>query len=290
MHKTNTLSRAPSDVMSAMVGAERELKPPPDGKTQQVQILPRLITTRPELFQPRCFWSGSLDKEHVDDLTQRIESKGELDPPLVVKLGRKWVCVDGHHRLAAYRKTDKYDFTSNYTITCEWFPGSVREAVDESIRRNDIAKLEMRPGDRYEAAWQRVVMGWGSKREIAHITNVSDGLIAEMRRVVNTYEANNSRGKELREKLRGGLAQHTWSAAKIAYHNWDRSGWDAREAGAKLAKRLRNSLHDRLTENPIVTAHALMIYDPKLPKKLIEAFNKIESQDRETQSTSEGST
>jgi hypothetical protein len=102
MPKTATISRVPNDTARALADAERELKLPPDGKPQQIQIPPALVTTRPELFQPRCFWQGTLDSEHVQKLVKRINTKGELDPPLVVKLGKKWVCVEGPLRLDAY--------------------------------------------------------------------------------------------------------------------------------------------------------------------------------------------
>src|SRR5262249_27684732 len=150
---------------------------------QVVQIRPSLIVTLPELFQPRGFASrNALDAGHVKKLVRRIATKGELKPPLVVQLGTEWVCVDGHHRIAAYLEHHGKQWSG--TIRCQWFAGTIREAVDESVRRNDEIKLEMRIGDKFEAAWQRVVLGWGSKREIKEVTGVSDGLIGMMRRVV----------------------------------------------------------------------------------------------------------
>ena len=157
----------------------------------------------------------------------------------------------------------------------------MRDAVDESIRRNDIDKLEMRPGDRYEAAWQRTVLEWGSKSEVIRLTNVSDGLVGEMRRVVKAYEGHNAFAKELQKKLPGGLAKHTWTAARNAYHNVPEAEWEPREEGAKFAKALRNRLHNKLSDNPIVTAYALMIYDPELPRKLIAAFGEVMKEEAE---------
>src|SRR5262249_4056337 len=216
----------------------------------------------------------ALDGEHIKKLVRRMNTKGELDPPLVIKLGKKWVCVDGHHRIAAYLKTSTYCYGSHYTITCDWFPGSVREAVDESIRRNDIDKLEMRR-DRYEAAWQRVVLDWGSKSEIVELTNVSDGLVAMMRRLKATYEGHAKHARELKKKLRGGLEKATWSAARTAYLDLTPAEWEPREAGVKLAKQIRNRLHDKLSDNPLVTAYALMTYDAELPRKLMGAFRQV---------------
>jgi hypothetical protein len=119
------------------------------------------------------------------------------------------------------------------------------------------------------------VLGWGSKSEVIRLTNVSDGLVGEMRRVVKAYEGHNAFAKELQKKLPGGLAKHTWSAARNAYHNVPEAEWEPREEGAKFAKQLRNRLHNKLSDNPIVTAYALMIYDPKLPRKLMAAFGEV---------------
>ena len=271
MAKKATISRTPKDVEQALAGAAREIKQPPSAKRETIEIVPKLIVTRPELFQPRGFYRGELDAGHVTKLARRIKTKGELDPPLVVKLGRKWVCVDGHHRIAAYTKQS---WTG--TIRCVWFAGSVSEAVDESVRLNDVAKLEIGRGDRYEAAWQRVVLGRGSKSEIRRLTGVSDGLIGMMRRVVQAHKRKDAFGKELRKKL-PSIKDVTWSNARSAYLNLTPSEWNYREDAAKLARALRNRMHGKLSENKVVTALALALYDPDLPGPLAAALRQVKA-------------
>ena len=101
---------------------------------------------------------------------------GELD-------GHEWVVVDGHHRIAAYLKC-KWPST----IKCEWFAGTVREAADESLRRNEIIHLEVQQGDKWEEAWKRVLLGFGAaKRKSMTLTGASDGLVARMRRAQNWH-------------------------------------------------------------------------------------------------------
>jgi hypothetical protein len=273
MAKKSTISRTPAELRKAMMSAEKELKRPESGKEETIELTRTVITTRPELFQPRGFANGTLDEGHVRKLAQRITTKGELSPPLVVKLGSKWVCVDGHHRLAAYDKQPGRRFDK---ITCRWFAGSVSEAVDESVRRNDVTKLEMSSGDRYEAAWQRVVLGIGSKREIVRLTGVSDGHVAEMRRVAKAYAKDNEFGKAFRAKL-PELEGATWGLARSIYRNETPAQWDVREQAALLARRLRSRMEDRLSENKLVTAMALAIYDPELPKPLVGYLKNVES-------------
>jgi hypothetical protein len=271
--KKATINRTPDDIEQALHEAERQLKQPPDGKQQVVQIRPSLIATRPELFQPRGFATrNALDTEHVKKLVRRIATKGELKPPLVVQLGTEWVCVDGHHRIAAYLQ--HHGKLWRDTITCQWFAGTIHEALDESVRRNDEVKLEMRLGDKYEAAWQRVVLGWGSKKQIKEITGVSEGLIAEMRRVIRAYQSDDLNGAALRQKV-PSIRKVTWSEARNTYHNITPLEWDHQEAAAKLARTLRNRLEGRLSDNKKVTALALAIYDPDLPGPLATELQNV---------------
>lgn len=47
--------------------------------------------------------------------------------------GRKvLIVVDGHHRLAAYQKAKHAG-----TISCQWFAGNARAAMDASVHRNE---------------------------------------------------------------------------------------------------------------------------------------------------------
>jgi ParB/Sulfiredoxin domain len=121
----------------------------PKGQEAFTELLPGEIVLRPELFQPREFSFGlrQTDPDHVKKLARAIGIQGELDPVLVIKLGKRFVCVDGHHRLEAYKK-EKW----TKPIKCEWFGGSLREAVDESMARNAKDRLNVPQADRLEAA------------------------------------------------------------------------------------------------------------------------------------------
>lgn len=269
--KSALLLRTPKTVEEALDRAEHELS---RATTVTVLLTPAEITTRPELFQPRASArTDALDPGHVRKLAKRIENKGELDPPLVIKIGKKWVCVDGHHRIAAYLKQPNGGWKG--TIRCDWFPGTVREAVDESLRRNEVVKLEMKPEDRFESAWQRVVLEWGSKRDIKRLTGVSDGLIGEMRRIKTAYELKDEFGREFRKKLGRPLTDASWSLARNAYLNISPAEYDEKKEAAKLAKYLTNRMEGRLSKNPRITALALAIYDPTLPEPLASELRKV---------------
>jgi ParB-like chromosome segregation protein Spo0J len=250
------------------------LQRPKAGERTKLKLKVREIETRPDLFQPRGFFMGiyELDNDYVSRLGRLIGAVGELRPLLVIKLGEAWVVVNGHHRLAAYRKL-KWE-----EIACEWFSGSVQEAVDESIHLNSELQLELTQPDRLEAAWKRVVLGWGgSKAELSQLCGVSPSSIANMRRMVNVYNDPGVDGKLFRERLAQDqrvtpdqvrLDAMSWSQARIAFNNLEKKTVDQAAAAAKLARRLRSSLQDFLSRDYEVTAKALTLYDFDLMKYL----------------------
>ena len=133
---------------------------PPDNEAF-VQLHPSQIKTRPELFQPREFSFGlrMTDPDHVKKLERAISINGELDPVLVIKLGKQFVCVDGAHRLKAYEAVKWRE-----AIRCEWFAGTLKEAVKESMARNKKDRLNVPQADRLEQAWKWVAAGLGNQK------------------------------------------------------------------------------------------------------------------------------
>lgn len=264
----------------AMVEAEATLKRPGPKDSRQLSLKLTGIKTRPVLFQPREFSAGlrDTDKHHVETLKHNAEvNDGKLDPVLVIKLGREWVCVDGHHRLAAYGEIDK-----NTMVPCEWFEGTVRDALDESMRRNNKDKLNVPKQDKYEEAWKRELIGGWSKREVRTICHVSESTIAQMRRVIRAAQADDAEGAMFREQLAvktptqaaDALMVTSWSMIKLKYRGISDQEITAEGRAERLAQAINRRLEDTLSRDPAVTARALQLYDPELPGKLMEAWGK----------------
>lgn len=281
MVKKTTAGRTPRELAEHIQFAERQIVQPPEGIPTEVSLSLGSITVRPELFQPRVM-TTAFDPAQVAKLERTIATKGELEPLLVVKLARKWVCVDGHHRLEAYRKR-----SWKSPLKCIWLFGTVRDAIDEGVRRNTVVKLELSTGSRQEAAWQRVVLGWGSKREIVELTNVSEGIVALMRRVMKAHRADDQVGAELRERLRGDIKQVSWQEARAAYTHMSPAEWDHVKAAEKLATQLRRRMEGRLSENVVVTALALQRYDEDLPRRLLGALKELMADQEEQEGARE---
>jgi hypothetical protein len=259
-----------SDVKEALAKAERQHTTAgrPVRADASVDLLPSEVQMRPELFQPREFSFGlrATDRDHVKKLARAIGIQGELDPIVVIKLGKKFVCVDGHHRLEAYREKKWVK-----PIKCEWFGGNVRE-VDESVTRNAKDRLNVPQADRLEAAWKRVLLEWGSKAEIVRLCGVGDGTVAQMRRVKERASEQGQLGIDFRRSLGFRLNETSWSQAKLAYLGVEKNEIDDELRAERLARRIRARLTNLLSRDPKVTARALALYDPELPKGIADAW------------------
>jgi len=237
-----------------------------------VSVKPFQIKTRPELFQVREFSFGlrQTDNGHVKKLIRAIGMVGELDPPVVIKIGTEWICIDGHHRLEAYAKAGRRDL-----IKCVWFGGTVKEAVAESMRLNSKDRLNVPQPDRLETAWKLELLGDYSKAEIVTLCGVGEGTVAKMRVIRKLYADKNDSGAKLfRKRLGGPLEESSWANARLVYAGVEPKERDDEEKAATLAKRLNARMTNLLSRDPRITARALAMYDPSLPEALMEAWNE----------------
>jgi len=274
----------PLDTVKALRAAEAELeKPESTGAPVFVQVPPQDIVERLELFQPRRpgWGTRTLETDHVNSLKTRIIRKGELDPPLVVRLAGKWTVVDGHHRLAAYAK-------AKYTapIKCEWFAGTVREAMDASLSRNEKTHLKVDQGDKWEASWLRTQLDWNgdgwtsSKQQVVSLTGSGEGTVALQRRAFKwhynytRHGEHHPTGEKLHDTLGPDLLIHTWSKVNRVLRDLSPNEFDANEAAAKLSGQLTRRMTNKLSEDPEVTAQALWLYDREAYPRLLEAMQR----------------
>jgi len=231
------------------------------------------IRSCPAVFQPR----GGKDEDdyHVRELTRALKAGGataKLDPVLVMRIGRDVYCVDGHHRLAAYREAE-----ASGPIPVEWFDGKLDDAVGEAIKRNSRDKLPMSRNDKLEAAWRLVVLGANSKAEIIQATTISDGTVATMRRTARTIREHIEKAMARDDFAASGLRppeEMTWHEARMfgkKAKEYD-DEWVEREAEAR-AEKLRQTFGTKLRTQKEVTARMLEIYSPSLVRFLAEHWN-----------------
>lgn len=209
------------------------------------------IEQRTELFQPRA-----MEEHHLQDLRRAIKSQGSLEPLTVKRFGNLVVLIDGHHRLEAYKLEKRKN-----EVPVRFFTGTLDEAILESGRANSQAKLVMSVQEKQNRAWQLILLGQHSKKQIQLSVGVSDGQLGRMRRVKNEL------GPE-------AYAQDTWAAALREHKGLERDPFSEDEIDAMLeaqaqdyADRLRREFSSKLPSNPELAARALSLhFGRKLPE------------------------
>lgn len=224
------------------------------------------IQTMEALFQPR-----QLDDEtsksgaHIGELVRVLKAGGGLPPIAVLKAGRVWWCVDGHHRLEAYRMKAAEHTGRGKRLT--YIPvrvlrGSLADAFDVAVEENSQDKLNMNKDEKLEAAWQRVVLGAASASRISEVTTISERTVCTMRRALE-------RAKTLHSLV--SFETWTWAKVKFMLRNVEpREGahlWDEAKAG-EWSRLLAKTFCGFPAQHPRVFAQALLKYDAEMAKVL----------------------
>jgi hypothetical protein len=204
------------------------------------------ITTNTGLFQ---FRTDELTNYHVDALRDAIGRGNDLDALDVWEhpTTRKLIVIDGHHRLAAYRKAGHRQKIAVLVHRC-----ALKQARLLALEGNAKTRLPMTTEEKAEAAWSLDREGSYSKAEIVKYTSVSDGTVAAMRRAVRKLMAESQ-----------GIPS-TWGEAKRKLQGWEATelSEDEREAirdekVSKLLERVGPALTFAINHDPEVFAEAI---------------------------------
>lgn len=223
------------------------------------------IQTMEEVFQPRQFEEEtSKSGAHLAELRRILRARGSLDPIAVLKAGGVWWCVDGHHRLDAYRIEAAEHRGRGKRLThipIRVLSGSLADAFDVSVEENAQDKLPMSKADKLEAAWQRVFLGAASASRISEVTTISERTIVNMRR-----------------SLERARQQHTavpfetwpWLKVKLLLRGELKEGADmwGEAKSAEWSRLLAKTFCGFPAQHPRVFAQALLKYDAGMAQAL----------------------
>lgn len=169
------------------------------------------VQTDEETFQPR---RRGRNEAHVAALLDVLRHGGQLDPLCLWEdpaTGALTV-ADGHHRLEAYRRHGKVRNIPASVYRCD-----KKTALLIPIQDNAKARLPLTYDDRANWAWKLTVEGEQSKATVVASCGISDGTVAQMRRV----------WRELREK--GEEAPKTWWEAQLIHKGGEDREWSEEE-------------------------------------------------------------
>lgn len=205
---------------------------------------------------------------HTRRLGRSVKRQGKaLGRLLVYWVGDGWVCVDGHHRLAAYR------LRGLENVPVEVFSGEPHEAVKQALLRNTEDKLPVEERERIAGAWG-LVTTWNevfSKAEIAEMAGASTSVVGDMRKVFTQLTA---------ERPRHDLSAFTWRQAReLAKGTQAQQGGDSDKLIAAIRDKLIKAFGHTLSKRPDLLAGALREYDEDLPGALRNAIGDMESEE-----------
>ena len=235
----------------------------------------RKIRLWPGVFQHRGRRGGQSDA-HVKELVAAIKKSptGMLAPMTVWWDGRNWACIDGHHRLDAYRIVAS---GPAYCVPVEEFKGSLPEAMAQAAASNTKNKLPMAPAEKSNAAWRLVAVNSMSRQETAGVASVSTATIAAMRRVRAQLEARVTvvtpvDALSIHREL--DYRNLSWLAAKRLAEGREAIDFDWEEADGKKVQEWATALTKlfgrQAGKRPELLARALDLYDTRLMDQMME--------------------
>lgn len=224
------------------------------------------------VFQPRAFDGNGGDREdHIKNLMNAIRNRPDhkLPPITVWWSGRKWLVLDGHHRMIAYQRLaiDRKKPVKVNKVAVEIFTGPLEDAIKEASERNYQDKLNMSKNDKLERAWKLTVIDHPntsrfSRNTIAKSTGIAPQTIANMRkehrRLIEETPEVNPLDLSWDEVKKGAREVREYDAK-----------WVDKQA-QEFADRLSKTFGTKLSRNPEIAARAIEIYSEKLPMRMVE--------------------
>lgn len=240
-------------------------------QTEQVEAEPRHLAQQDliELTQVFQIRDAKVDERHVSDLVKVLSIHGTIDPITVWRCGNAVIVIDGHHRLEAYRRSNR-----KAAVPVTFFKGTVDDAIRLAETANGKLNLQVTYHERANYAWKLVVhadeLGKLTKAQLTGRTTISKGTIDTMRKVARELGA---RARQIRSWYE---AQQEWKLGQGGDDDRDyNSSWQEAEA-MKLVDRLGAECGKTLAKRPEITAkafrHILGRMTPDIAVMMLEEY------------------
>ena len=238
-------------------------KPEPEQKPTHLPL--DSIDTCETVFQHRSGYLAA-SNAHLESLKKALQvgTSKFFEPITVYWNDGSRYCIDGHHRLQAYRDQKVAD-----PIPVNVYSGTLDKAIGKALLSNSRDKLAMSQAEKSNAAWRLVIGTELSKSSISKSASVSERTVARMRCIRNDLIENHPEQPldALDWKHADALAKGKNLSDKFDLDSWKE------EAAQKLANLLSRRCGKELSKSPEITARALEIYDQRLLPQMIEWVN-----------------
>jgi len=225
------------------------------------------IDTEPTVFQPRGYLDkADTDHGHVSDIAQGIGDPLYDDPLDVWWTGKRYILLDGHHRLAAYAQRQETTGATQKVPVRVHPHMTFEDAEALSARLNTRNKLSMSREDKDAVAWRMVCFGNGSKAVQHRASSLSKGTIGNMRAVFSRLSDAGHRGE--------GLYEMGWAKARRLDRgdtDFDYTDDELERRAEEIALAFSKVVGVNPTANPEVIALALKRWSKALPGLLLQS-------------------
>ena len=221
------------------------------------------IHTEPTVFQVR---SLGLDAERARRISEDLKGGDKEDPIQVWWSGKRYIVIDGHHRLEAYRIAQERRGVALWVPVKVHAEMTLQEAQGWAAKMNLREKEPISKEERLNAAWRLVCQEQGSKKEQAEWSGASVATIGNMR------------------KKHGELRSENWSANRLLNTPWDKARDHGRdkgqgeyteemaEANARVLKEaICAAMNGNPTRDPDRIAYAISLISEDLPLSVMQS-------------------
>ena len=224
------------------------------------------VVTCEDVFQHR-YNNLSASEAHIRELRRAIRaSEGQpFDPITVFWVGDSWCCIDGHHRLRAYREEGYRG-----AIPVQVFSGSVEQAFARASEGNSRDKLAMTQHEKLNAGWRLVVGTSFSKSKISQASGVSERTIANMRDAMRKIKEANP--DQPLDELTWKDAQRVAKGLEPLEIDFD-EGWQEARA-QQMAMTLHKTFGDQPRKQPEIFLRAIEIYSSPLARAISDLLQR----------------
>ena len=205
------------------------------------------INTIPTVFQPRKLGSQIIEENEVmSELVGAIQRQGilSIDPVLIWWSGKRWIVIDGHHRIEAAKllnrrikdandhwkknvpltgKADRKQTQMVTQVPVRVFEGNLHEALGKTTLNNGKAQLSLGRNARLDWAWKMTVLHYAgviTEKFIANkqsaILHVSERSLRRMKKAWMTLKALHEAQGTNQASICSELSDWPWKRAKLA--------------------------------------------------------------------------
>lgn len=210
-------------------------------------------------------------RAHSAELAKPVRDGQTLEAIEVWWGGDGWYCIDGHHRLEAYRQGE---WQVDKPVPVCVYGGTLTSAMLAAGYRNSPDKLPMHKSEKTQAAWEFVASTAPEGEKAARIAkaySISVRMVRFMRKVRRWLAEN--RPTEDHSAM-------TWEAARRTYAGEEdvprtEEDWDERdmEEGRKMADTMIKAVGMHRMSRHRAVAYALEVIDSRFPAFAAEFWN-----------------